>query len=57
METAFDYEDPLAQGSLIKAAYAGDLRELKRLIEKGYSANANNNKGYTALHVAAEKEE
>lgn len=51
-ETAFEYEDTLSMGSVIKAAYLGNVPQLKDLIRNGCAANVNDNRGYTALHIA-----
>lgn len=54
---AFEYKDVHSQGSIIKAAYRGDLPLLKQLVTKGFAVNANENHGYTALHIAVMREQ
>lgn len=55
--SVFEYKDLRSHGSIIKAAYKGDLPLLKQLVGKGLAVNANENRGYTALHIAVMREQ
>lgn len=47
----FDYQE-ITEGSLIAAVYRKDLDAVVKLIKKGRSVNANDNRGYTSVHAA-----